>query len=324
MVELRENVDSVLLVDMYKTMVKIRYFEDTLQQMYGKGLIHGSIHLCIGQEAIAVSFAKAMRQDDYSTYTYRGHGHAIARGIDMRAAFAEILGRVTGVNRGKGGSMHITDATKYLMGSFAIVGAGLPVAVGLARASQLSGDGRVSVTFFGDGATNIGAFHEALNLASIWRAPVVFVCENNLYGEYTRIDKSTPLTDLYKRGDVYNMASYCVDGNDIVVLYPLAKHAIEQARNGNGPVFIECKTYRQRGHSRSDPGTYRPKEEVEAWLARDPILIAKSRLQEIGYTAKELEEMEKVIRDEVESAATQAINDPWPPLEEVERDVYSD
>jgi len=302
-------------------MYMIREFEETIQKLYEKGLVHGSTHLCSGQEAVAVGFAYAMRPEDYSTYTYRGHGHALARGMDMEAAFAEILGRKTGVNRGKGGSMHLTDARKGLMGSFAIVGAGLPVAVGLARAAQLSGNSRVSVTFFGDGAANIGAFHEALNLAAVWHCPVVFVCENNLYGEYSRINLTTPIEDLAKRAESYNMCWQIVDGNDVRKVYEAASNAIEQARAGNGPVFIECKTYRQRGHSRSDPGKYRPEEEVRSWLGRDPLKIAKSYLLESGIDENEINKLESEVRKEVDLARQKAEQAPYPDEEEIVKDV---
>jgi pyruvate dehydrogenase E1 component alpha subunit len=265
-----------------------------------------------------------MRSDDYSTYTYRGHGHVLARGMDPHAAFAEIMGRATGVNRGKGGSMHLTDARLGLVGSFAIVGAGLPVAVGLGRASQLRGSGQVSVTFFGDGATNIGAFHEALNLAAVWKAPVVFVCENNLYGEYSRYNETTPLDDLAIRASSYAMRSMIVDGNDVRAVYQAACKAVAFARGGDGPTFVECKTYRQRGHSRSDPARYRPEEEVKAWLARDPLDITRRQLvaEQIAPEA-ELKAVVEQVAAEIGQALDRASQAPIPGLEEVTRDVYA-
>lgn len=312
------------LVAMWQRMVLIREFESIVQKLYEKGLVHGSTHLYDGQEAVAVGFASAMRSGDYSTYTYRGHGHALARGMDPQAALAEIMGRETGVNHGKGGSMHLTDATLGLMGSFAIVGAGLPVAVGLARAAQMAGDGRVSVTFFGDGATNIGAFHEALNLAAVWQAPVVFVCENNLYGEYSRIELTTPVTDIAERAKAYSMSSLIVDGNDVIAVKQAAEQVIEGVRAGAGPVLVECKTYRQRGHSRSDAAKYRPRAEVESWLARDPILITRQKLIDTGaFSAAELEQMAKSVRDQVEAAATAAEAGPWPAASSITEDVYA-
>lgn len=295
-----------------------------VQKLYEKGLVHGSTHLYDGQEAVAVGFAAAMRAGDYSTYTYRGHGHALARGMDPERAFAEIMGRGTGVNKGKGGSMHLTDSTLGLMGSFAIVGAGLPVAVGLARAAQLAQDGRVSITFFGDGAANIGAFHEALNLAAVWRAPMVFVCENNLYGEYSRIELTTPVTDIAERAKSYDMPSLIVDGNDVAVVKRAAEQVIRDARSGGGPVLVECKTYRHRGHSRSDPAKYRPRVEVEEWLARDPIPTARQQLVASGeFTDSELEQSAQDVRAQVVAAAAAAEMAPWPSAASITEDVYA-
>ncbi len=312
------------LVEMWQRMVLIREFEAMVQKLYEKGVVHGSTHLYDGQEAVAVGFASAMRVGDYSTYTYRGHGHALARGMDPQSAFAEIMGRQTGANRGKGGSMHLTNATLGLMGSFAIVGAGLPVAVGLAKAAQLAGDGRVSVTFFGDGATNIGAFHEALNLAAVWRAPIVFVCENNLYGEYSRIELTTTVTDIAERAKAYAMPSLIVDGNDVVIVKQAADQVIQDARAGGGPVLVECKTYRHRGHSRSDPAKYRPQAEVESWLARDPILITRQHLIATGrFSEAELEQFTQAVRAQVASAAAAAEMAPWPPASSITEDVYA-
>jgi acetoin:2,6-dichlorophenolindophenol oxidoreductase subunit alpha len=312
------------LVAAYRRMLRIRVFEDTVQQIFLDGLVPGTTHLCQGQEAVAVGVAAAMRADDYSTYTYRGHGHAIARGMDVQSAFAEIMGRSTGVNRGKGGSMHLTDARLGLVGSFAIVGAGLPIAVGLGRASQLRGTGQVSVSFFGDGATNIGAFHEALNLAAVWKAPVVFVCENNLYGEYTRYNETTPVDDLATRAGSYAMRSMIVDGNDVQAVYHAASDALASARRGDGPTFVECKTYRQRGHSRSDPARYRPDDEVKTWLARDPLTITRRELLS-GKVIREVEldQLVEQVESEIAHALDLAVKAPLPSLEEITRDVYA-
>jgi pyruvate dehydrogenase E1 component alpha subunit len=312
------------LLAAYRQMLRIRAFEDAVQKIFLDGLVAGTTHLCQGQEAVAVGVAAAMRPDDYSTYTYRGHGHVLARGMDPQAAFAEIMGRATGVNRGKGGSMHLTDARLGLVGSFAIVGAGLPVAVGLGRASQLRGTGQVSVTFFGDGATNIGAFHEALNLAAVWKAPVIFVCENNLYGEYSRYNETTPLDDLAIRASSYAMRSMIVDGNDVRAVYQAACEAVALARGGDGPTFVEYKTYRQRGHSRSDPAKYRPEEEVRAWLARDPLDITRRQLV-TGQIASEddLSRLTDEVAAEIAQALERASQAPTPVLEEITRDVYA-
>jgi pyruvate dehydrogenase E1 component alpha subunit len=231
---------------------------------------------------VSVGVSAALTPDDYVTMTYRGHGQALARGMDMEAIFAELMGKRTGVSLGLGGSMHLTDRDLNLIGCFAIVGAGLPVAVGAAMAAKLRGDGRVSVTFFGDGATNIGTFHEALNMASVWQAPVIFVIENNLYGEYTPMRKTTPIDDLAERARPFRMPGVVVDGNDVEKVYAAAREAVDRARRGGGPSLLECKTYRHRGHSRTDPGKYRPDDEVKAWLARDPLLITGARLRTSG------------------------------------------
>jgi acetoin:2,6-dichlorophenolindophenol oxidoreductase subunit alpha len=312
------------IATMYRVMVRIRVFEETVQGLFMQSLVSGTTHLAQGQEAVAVGVANALQPDDYSTYTYRGHHHALARGLDLEAAFAELLGRATGINHGKGGSMHLTDARLGLYGSFAIVGAGLPVAVGLGRAAQLRKDGRISATFFGDGATNIGAFHEAMNLASVWKAPVLFVCENNLYGEYSSLRSTTPVEDLAIRASAYAMRAQIVDGNDVVAVFESARDAAELARAGEGPTFLEYKTYRHRGHSRSDPGKYRPEEEVKAWLARDPLTVARKRLIDSGScTETDLDRIDAEVAAEVEAAVERAKSAPWPELSEVTTHVYA-
>jgi pyruvate dehydrogenase E1 component alpha subunit len=306
-----------------RLMLVIRRFEQMVQKLYEEGLVHGSTHLCEGQEAVAVGVAAAMRPGDYSTYTYRGHGHALARGMVPAAALAEILGRSTGVNGGKGGSMHLTDARLGLMGSFAIVGAGLPVAVGLGKASQLSQDGRVSVTFFGDGATNIGAFHEAMNLAAVWSAPVVFVCENNLYGEFSRYDETSRIENFADRALGYGMESSIVDGNDLDAVFDAARAAIRRARTGQGPTFIECKTYRHRGHSRSDSGDYRPAQEVTDWLARDPIALNRLKIRSLGWSEATLVDLDDNVAEAIEEAVVIAKAGPWPNERALTEDVYA-
>ena len=309
---------------MYRTMVRIRQFEEAVQGLFMQSLVAGTTHLAQGQEAVAVGVASALRPDDYATYTYRGHHHALARGLDLEAAFAELLGRATGINHGKGGSMHLTDARLGLYGSFAIVGAGLPVAVGLGRAAQLRQDGRISVTCFGDGATNIGAFHEAMNLAAVWQAPVLFVCENNLYGEYSPLRSTTPVDDLAVRAASYAMHAQIVDGNDVLAVFASARAAAARARAGDGPTFLEYKTYRHRGHSRSDPAKYRPADEVKAWLERDPLLVARRRLvAEHGCTAADLDQVDADVAAEVDAAVTRATAAAMPALSEVTTHVYA-
>lgn len=277
-----DKIPKPTQLSLYKSMVQIREFEEQVQRSFLEGLVQGTTHLCQGQEAVCAGACLALREDDYVTNTYRGHGHCLARGIDMQAAFAELFGRATGLCGGLGGSMHFTDVRRGLLGAFGIVGAGLPVAVGAGLAAQLAGAGQVSVTFFGDGAVNIGAFHEAMNIAQVWRLPVLFICENNLYGEYTRINFTTPFEDLVKRADGYAMNAMMVDGNDVEAVFNAVSAAAAAARSGTGPTFIECKTYRQRGHSRTDPAKYRDPAEVDAWLARDPIILYQEKLENSG------------------------------------------
>jgi pyruvate dehydrogenase E1 component alpha subunit len=311
-----EALDDADLVGLYATMVRIREFEDQVHRSFLAGLVHGTTHLCQGHEAVSAGAARALREGDYVTYTYRGHGHCIARGMPPAAAFAELFGRATGASRGLGGSMHMTDVGRGLIGSFGIVGAGLPVAVGAGQSAQLSGRGQVSMSFFGDGATNIGAFHESLNLAAVWALPVIFVCENNLYGEYTRIEQTTPFEDLARRAAAYDMPGVIVDGNDVLAVYDTVAEAVERAREGGGPAFIECKTYRQRGHSRTDPAKYRSPEEVEAWLARDPLTLFRGLLLDRGVmTDLGAEALVEEIRGEIASAAEAAKEAPWPDAE---------
>jgi TPP-dependent pyruvate/acetoin dehydrogenase alpha subunit len=300
-------------IELFRSMVRIREFEEQVQRSYLEGLVHGTTHLCQGQEAVAAGAAHVLRADDYITYTYRGHGHCLARGMDMEAAFAELFGRAGGICGGLGGSMHLTDAEKGLIGSFGIVGAGLPVAVGAGLAAQLNGCGQISVTFFGDGAVNIGAFHEAMNLAQVWGLPVLFVCENNLYGEFTRINHTTPFEDLVHRAAGYAMQAAMVDGNDVEAVYGAVASAAARARARGGPSFIECKTYRHRGHSRTDPAKYRDPAEVEAWLKRDPLLLYRAKLAERGLLSDaEAERIVEEIRAEVKAAADRAAAGAWP------------
>lgn len=317
-------LDREALTALYRSVVLIREFEEQVHRSFLAGLVHGTTHLCQGQEAVAAGAIAALRDDDYVTYTYRGHGVCIARGMPPEMAFAELFGRASGVSGGLGGSMHMTDASRGLIGSFGIVGAGLPCAVGAGLSAKLDGKGQVSITFFGDGATNIGAFHEAMNLAAVWSLPIIFVCENNLYGEYTPIRATTPFEDLARRAAAYAMPAIIVDGNDVLAVYDSVGDATERARSGGGPTFVECKTYRQRGHSRTDPGTYRPKEEVAAWLARDPVALARATVVSRGaLTDAEAEELTVDVRREVAAAAAAAADAPWPEEASAMRAAYS-
>ncbi|MEQ9812279.1 MAG: thiamine pyrophosphate-dependent dehydrogenase E1 component subunit alpha [Azospirillaceae bacterium] len=309
----RTKADGKALVALYREMARIREFEEQVQKSYLEGLVHGTTHLCQGQEAVSVGVAAALEPNDRLTYTYRGHGVCIARGMSMAEALGEIFGRVDGVSRGLGGSMHLTDAGRGLIGSFGIVGAGLPCAVGAGLAAQLDGKGRVSVTFFGDGAANIGAVHESMNLAAIWKLPVIFVLENNLYGEFSRINHTTTVEDLADRAAAYAMPGVVVDGNDVLAVKAVAEEAVARARAGMGPTLIEAKTYRHRGHSRTDPAKYRDEKEVKAWLARDPlVLFARQLVKEKHATKADLDGIVEEARAEAARAAETAAASPWP------------
>lgn len=311
--------------DWFRTMLLIRAFEDKVQHLFMQGLVQGTTHLCQGQEAVPTGAIGALAPDDYLTITYRGHGHALARGVDPEAAFAELMGRETGLCKGRGGSMHFTDFSRGLIGAFAIVGAGLPVALGAAMSARLRGTSQVAMTFFGDGATNIGSFHEALNMASVWRAPVIFVCENNLYGEYSPLRNTTPVDDLAVRATAYAMPGVIVDGNDVQAVYRAAAAAVARARGGDGPTLIECKTYRYSGHSRTDPGKYRKPGELDAWRARDPIALLGQALAAEGELSEAAQqEMRREVQDEIDGAAERAAQAPWPALEEMHRYVYAE
>ncbi len=267
-------------------MVEIREFEDEVARLYARGLIRGSTHLGQGQEAVAVGACSALREGDTVSATYRGHAASLAMGVPPERAFAEILGRELGACRGKGGSMHITDLERGLLGSFAIVGAHLPISVGAALAASHQGTGAVALTFFGDGSTNIGAFHEALNMASVWKLPIVFLCENNLYGEYSPIAVTTPIERLSQRASSYAMPGETIDGNSLPEVREAVLSAAERARDGEGPTLIEALTYRHQGHSRSDPATYRTEEELRSWLGRDPIDAYAEHLTAAGVATE--------------------------------------
>ena len=312
-------------VDIYRAMVRARFFEQRVYDLFMEGIVKGTTHLGLGQEAVAAGFAAAMRSDDMTFCTYRGHNHTLLRGAPMAPLIGEMAGRSIGICGGKGGSMHLTDVTKHAMGSYAIVGAHLPIAAGAAWAAQLRGTGQVSVCFFGDGATNIGAFHEALNLAAVWRLPVVFVCENNLYMEYTPISAVIPVQHpAADRAAAYGLEPLIVDGNDADAVYAMAIDVIERARRGDGPSLVEAKTYRHKGHSRADPGAYRPPAEVEAWLAYDPLSIYRARLAAEGIAGEVLEAIEREATAEVDDATEQVRVAPPPDPSTLTTDVWAD
>jgi TPP-dependent pyruvate/acetoin dehydrogenase alpha subunit len=309
------ELDPELRLRMYRIMLECRAFEQRTHELFLAGLVRGTTHLGIGQEAVAAGFAAAMREDDWTFCTYRGHNHTLARGVPMTPALLELVGKQGALMGGKGGSMHLTSVEHGAMGSYAIVGAHLPIAVGAAWSAQYRSSGQVAVCFFGDGTTNIGSFHEALNLAVVWKSPVVFVCENNQYMEYTPIRAVTaverPAAD---RAAAYGLAPLVVDGNDVEAVHAMAVSTIARARAGEGPSLVEALTYRQGGHSRADPGTYRPEEEVRAWLARDPIPAYRARLLDSGVKASVLDQLEADAKASVAAAeaAARAAPDPDP------------
>jgi acetoin:2,6-dichlorophenolindophenol oxidoreductase subunit alpha len=317
------EVTAAGLLGWFEQMAVIRGTEKAAHDLFLAGLVKGTTHLAAGHEAVAVGASAALRPDDYVFATYRGHHHAMARGAGPAECLAELMSKATGVCKAKGGSMHLTKASAGMLGSYAIVGAHLPIAAGAAWSAQLRGSGQVAVAFFGDGATNIGAFHEALNLASVWALPVLFICENNLYMEYTPIGSVTaaghPAAD---RAASYRLPAEVIDGNDVVVVADAVGRAAERARAGGGPTVLEAQTYRHFGHSRTDPATYRPAAEVAEWLARDPLEVARKRLADLGVPAAEVdaatERAVKIVTDAVAEAKAadsadprQAFTDVW-------------
>jgi pyruvate dehydrogenase E1 component alpha subunit len=308
--------DRATRLNLYRSMTNVRLVEKRAYDLFLQNQIKGTSHLALGQEAIAAGFGVAMRADDYTFCTYRGHAHTLARGASMVGVLGELMGRECGLMAGKGGSMHLTSASHGVLGSYAIVGAHLPIAAGAAWSAQYRGTKQVAVCFFGDGTTNIGAFHEALNLAAVWKLPVVFVCENNLYMEYTPIGAVTavehPAAD---RATAYGLESIIVDGNDADAVYAIAMRTLERARAGHGPSLVEAKTYRHSGHSRADPGKYRPQEEVEAWMKRDPLTLYRRKLLGLSVSESEIAAIEEEIRAEVDTATEVARNSPPPAVE---------
>ena len=313
------------LLDLFEQMALIRATEKAAYDLFMSGLVKGTTHLAAGHEAVAVGASAALRPDDYVFATYRGHHHAIARGASPEAALAELMSRATGLCGAKGGSMHLTVAAGNMLGSYAIVGAHLPIACGAAWSARLRGSDQVAVAFFGDGATNIGAFHEALNLAAVWRLPVLFVCENNLYMEYTPIQAVTAVANpAADRAPAYDLPAEVIDGNDVVVVLQAVARAVERARAGEGPTIIEARTYRHYGHSRADPAKYRPQEEVDQWLRRDPLTVLAERLEAGGVERAAVEERRERARRQVADAVEAAKAAPPPDEATALTDVWAD
>jgi len=313
------------LLDLFERMAVIRATEKAAYDLFMSGLVKGTTHLAAGHEAVAVGASAALRPDDYVFATYRGHHHAIARGATPEACLAELMSRATGLCAGKGGSMHLTVAAGNMLGSYAIVGAHLPIACGAAWSAKLRGSGQVAVAFFGDGATNIGAFHEALNLAAVWRLPALFVCENNLYMEYTPIAAVTAVAQpAADRAPAYGLPAEVIDGNDVVAVWEATSRAVDRARAGNGPTIIEALTYRQYGHSRADPAKYRPQEEVDEWLRRDPLTLLAERLRGDGVAEDALQERRDRAQKVVDAAVEAAKAAPPPDEATALTDVWAD
>ena len=320
-----DDISAEVRLELYRTQVRLREAEQRAFDLFLQNLVKGTSHLSLGQEAIAAGFAVAMQKGDLSFCTSRGHAHTLARGVPVEKVLGELMSRDNGLMRGKGGSMHLTSVEHGVMGSYAIIGAHLPIACGAAWRAQYRGDSDVSVCFFGDGTTNIGAFHEALNFAAIWKLPVVFVCENNLYMEYTPIADVTavehPAAD---RAAAYGLERIIIDGNDADEVLRTARKAYERARRGDGPSLIEAMTYRHSGHSRADPAKYRPEGELESWKKRDPIKMYRARLLKLGVSEAVLNTIDQEIKDEVEAATVACKAAPAPSADIIFTDVYAD
>lgn len=313
------------LLRLYRQMLLVREFELRAIAERRAGLIPGFIHSCVGQEATAVGACAALAPTDVITSTHRGHGHLIAKGGEPKYMMAELAARTTGYCGGKGGSLHMSDFNLGILGANGIVAGGIPIAVGAALAFQQKKEPRVALSFFGDGATNEGAFHEALNLAGLWRLPVIFFCENNLYGEGTPQDKQAPVADLAIRASSYAMPGVTVDGNDVLAVYEATKAAVERARSGGGPTLIEGKTYRQRGHYEGDPMVYRSKAEMDAWKRRDPVGAFRNRLlAEAGLPEDEIIAIEREVQASLDEAVAFASTSPKPVAATALAGVYGD
>ena len=319
-----QDLGTETRLELYRMQVELRYCEKRAYDLFLQNLIKGTSHLSLGQEAVAAGFGVAMRPDDWTFCTYRGHAHTLARGASMTGVLGELMGRECGLLGGKGGSMHLTDVDKGAMGSYAIIGAHLPVAAGAAWSAQYRGTEQVAVCFFGDGTTNIGAFHEALNFAVVWKLPVIFVCENNLYMEYTPISAVTavehPAAD---RAGAYNLEKVVIDGNDADEVYLTAVKYMNRARKGGGPALIEAMTYRHSGHSRADPAKYRPEGELEKWLERDPLKIYRERLVNLGVADATLKDIESDTLRKVDEATAAARASATPSLDVIEKQVWA-
>jgi pyruvate dehydrogenase E1 component alpha subunit len=322
---LNDDIGEATRLKLFEVQVIIREAEQRAYDLFLQNLVKGTSHLSLGQEAVAAGFAVAMKKGDLSFCTYRGHAHTLARGVPVEKVLGELMGRDNGLMRGKGGSMHLTSEEHGVMGSYAIIGAHLPIACGAAWRAQYKGHDDVSVCFFGDGTTNIGAFHEALNFAAVWKLPVIFVCENNLYMEYTPIGDVTAVpSPAGDRASAYGLEKIVIDGNDADVVYREALKAFDKARAGGGPSLIECLTYRHSGHSRADPAKYRPEGELERWKERDPIKIYRERLKAFGVGDAQIDKIVNDVKAVIDDATAKCKAAPIPPLDILTTDVYAD
>ena len=322
---INDDIGEKMRLTMYRLQVEIRQSEQRAFDLFLQNLVKGTSHLSLGQEAVAAGFAAAMKPGDLSFCTYRGHAHTLARGVPIEKVLGELMQRDNGLMRGKGGSMHLTSVEHGVMGSYAIIGAHLPIACGAALRAQYKGDDDVAVCFFGDGTTNIGAFHEALNFAAVWKLPVVFVCENNLYMEYTPIGDVTAVAHpAADRAAAYGLAPMVIDGNDADEVYRAAVGAYARARAGEGPSLIECMTYRHSGHSRADPAKYRPEGELETWTVRDAITVYRARLKLFGIGDEVIAQIDADVRRRVDEATEKCKAAPPPALDLLATDVYAD
>ncbi|MHB9038875.1 MAG: thiamine pyrophosphate-dependent dehydrogenase E1 component subunit alpha [Armatimonadota bacterium] len=321
---LKKNRDAAGLLRLYTQLVRLRAFEERVKEIYAATLMPGLAHLYIGEEAAAVGVCETLRDDDYITSTHRGHGHLLAKGGDTRLMMAEIMGRESGYCKGKGGSMHIADLSLGIIGANGIVGAGIPIAAGAGLQVQLSGSDSVVACFFGDSASNQGMFHEGINLASLWHLPVVFICENNLYGISVRQDRHQNITNISDRAAAYGIPGETVDGTDVFAVHEAAERAVARARSGAGPSLIECKCYRWLGHHAGDPAHYRPPGELEAWKERCPVKQCRERLMADGVLSeKEDSRIVKEVYAEMMDAQEWAMRQPFPKPESALEDVYA-
>lgn len=322
----KANLTDSELIDIYHRMWTIRFFDEKVDQLFAQGKIHGTTHLAVGQEATAAGSGAVLRTTDWITATHRGHGQTIAKGTDVNAMMAELFGRTTGTNKGKGGSMHIADLDTGNLGANGIVGGGFPIAVGAALTSKMKNNDTVALAYAGDGSTNEGSFHESLNMASIWDLPVIFFIENNQYGMSGSVEKMTRVGKLSDRAVAYGIKGITIDGNDLIEVINTTQDAVERARAGEGPTLIEAMTYRWKGHSKSDAKKYRTKEEEEEWRKeRDPILNTKKRFIEAGiFTEEDAESIRLQAKQEIEDSVKFAEESPVAGLETLFENVYSE